>query len=361
MIYYKDKTYNFFEIFNEKNGMMFRSNIEGTVIPPTTRSFPELLDIGIMGHCDSGTKGYCKAAGIDCYQMGDTSRFPHMSSEDFEQIVKQASGKTFQIALGGAGDPNKYPELEKILRISRENGIVPNMTTSGYGLLDSEIELIKKYCGAVAVSWYSRLKVNGNNIAETNPLTVEVIQRLLAAGCRTNIHYVISINTLDEAIVRLEKGLFPKGIAAVIFILYKPIGYGKQDKVPRMDEKMKLFIKIATEKRHAFQVGFDTCFTSALVIPDSKIPEMCVDACEAGCFSMYIDSRLNCYPCSFGQQTEFVESMKDKNLQDVWNGEIFQKFRNHSKQNGEEHCTTCRRYELCQGGCKLGLEINACR
>ena len=49
MIYYKDDKYGFFEIFNEKNGTLIRSDIDG--VDPTCRSFPELLDIGIMGHC----------------------------------------------------------------------------------------------------------------------------------------------------------------------------------------------------------------------------------------------------------------------------------------------------------------------
>lgn len=35
---------------------------------------------------------------------GFTTYAPHMSYENFMEIVKQAAGKTFQIALGGAGD-----------------------------------------------------------------------------------------------------------------------------------------------------------------------------------------------------------------------------------------------------------------
>lgn len=360
MIFYRDKNYKFYEIFNEKNGMLFRSSVKETELDPTMRSFPELLDVGIMGHCSSGKMGYCGAAGIDCYQKGDASEVPHMDSEDFEKIAKQAAGKTFQIALGGAGDPNKHPELEKILRTSCEYGIVPNMTISGYQLLDSEIQLIKDYCGAVAVSWYSRLQMDKESNIETNPMTKETVKRLLSTGCRTNVHFVVSSDTMEEAIIRLEKELFPKGIDAVIFILYKPIGYGKKNKIPKMDDRMKRFIHLATEVQHPFRVGFDTCFTAGLVTANRKIPEMCIDACEAGCFSMYIDSQLNCYPCSFGQETEYVESMRNKSLREIWNGETFQRFRNRSEMFGKENCRCCNNYTLCQGGCKLGIEIDLC-
>lgn len=104
------------------------------------RSFPELLDIGIMGHCDSGE--YCRKAGIDCYQKGFTVCAPHMSYESFLEIVKQASGKTFQIALGGAGDPNKHPQFEDILQACRAYRIVPNITTSGFQLIDNEVKFV---------------------------------------------------------------------------------------------------------------------------------------------------------------------------------------------------------------------------
>ena len=45
---YKDPVYNFIEIFNEKNGLLIRSNIldnqdNETKKEPLMRSFPELL------------------------------------------------------------------------------------------------------------------------------------------------------------------------------------------------------------------------------------------------------------------------------------------------------------------------------
>ena len=43
MIIYKDEVFGFFEIFNEENGTLFRSDING--VDPVMRSFPELLDV----------------------------------------------------------------------------------------------------------------------------------------------------------------------------------------------------------------------------------------------------------------------------------------------------------------------------
>lgn len=350
MIIYKDEAFDFFEIFNEENGTLFRSDING--VEPVMRSFPELLDVGIMGHCNSGQ--YCRNAGIDCYQKGLTTYAPHMSYENFMEIVKQAAGKTFQIALGGAGDPNKHPQFEDILKLCRDYRIVPNMTTSGFLMTDNEISLIKQYCGAVAVSWYSRL-IDGK---ESNQETIDAIKRLVKSGCTTNIHYVVSKDTINEAITRLERNAFPEGTNAVVFILYKPVGNGIVEKVLKnTDPRIERFLSLATKVKYPYRIGFDTCFTPALLRWGETVPAVSIDACEAATFSMYIDSQMNCYPCSFGIWDKSIsESMNSKTLREIWQGEKFVAFREHRK----EKCSSCRQMELCRGGCRLGIDIDVC-
>lgn len=350
MIIYKDEAFNFFEIFNEENGTLIRSDVDG--VDPVMRSFPELLDVGIMGHCDSGD--YCKNAGIDCYQSGKTKCTPHMSLDNFEKIAKQASGKTFQIALGGAGDPNKHPQFGEILRICRKYRIVPNLTTSGFLLTDYEINQIEKYCGAVAVSWYSRL----SNEVESNPDTISAVEKLVNRGCITNVHFVVSKDTIDEAIMRLEHDLFPDEVNAIVFILYKPIGNGVTEKVLNVNnERLDKFFSLISEKQYSFQIGFDTCFTPAILRWMDKISKASIDACEAATFSMYIDSQLNCCPCSFGiWNKEITESLCEKTLREIWMGEKFSEFRNSKKNK----CVNCNNKILCQDGCRLGIDIDLC-
>ena len=50
MIYYEDKKYKFFELFNEKNGTLIRSDISGTQMNATMRSFS-----GTFGYRNNGT------------------------------------------------------------------------------------------------------------------------------------------------------------------------------------------------------------------------------------------------------------------------------------------------------------------
>ena len=350
MIYYEDKKYLFWEMFNEKNGTLVRSNITGTNDDPIMRSFPELIDVGIMGHCEAGKKGYCKAAGVDCYQKGSISSKANMELKNYERIIDEAKGKTFQIALGGAGDPNKHMYFEEILKYTRSNNIIPNMTTSGMDISKKEISLISEYCGAVAVSYYSKLE-NGK---ETNEQTLNTIAQLTTL-IQTNIHYVVSNDSIDEATYRLENDIWPGGINAVVFLLYKPVGFGTDRKKVKNDEKTKRFMVSALRKKHSYEIGFDTCFTPILLDYQDFFEIQSIDSCEAARFSMYIDSEMNAYPCSFdNQRGKYKVSLEKNSIQDAWNSAVFESFR-----RGFTPCKNCREYKTCNGGCGLELGINA--
>ena len=103
--------------------------------------------------------------------------------------------------------------------------------------------------------------------------------------------------------------------------------------------------------------GLITPATSAVLRWSNTVPTVSIDACEAATFSMYIDSRMNCYPCSFGiWNKEISESMKDKTLREIWRGKTFSTFREKSK----EKCFNCKQKSLCQNGCRLGMNIELC-
>mgnify|MGYP000439928137 CR=1 FL=1 len=150
----KDK--NFISCFNEETGEYIRSGIikdgKDTGKDPFMASFPELLDIGIMGHCIHGKSGLCISAGVECYQDGLHAENRNMALEDFRKIVEQCKGQTYQFALGGCGDPDQHEEFAEILKICKQHRIVPNFTTSGLGMTEEIVKLCKEYCGAVAVS-----------------------------------------------------------------------------------------------------------------------------------------------------------------------------------------------------------------
>lgn len=369
----KDK--NFISCFNQETGFYFRTGIledgKDTGVDPFMASFPELLDVGIMGHCIHGKTGLCQKAGIGCYQDGLHSNNPNMSLEDFKKIAEQCKGKTFQFALGGCGDPDQHEHFEEILKVCKENGIVPNFTTSGFGMTKALAKLCKQYCGAVAVSWYR------------SPYTLKAINLLLAEGVKTNIHYVLSKSTLPEALQHLRRdelnnsidrnkfnsqgGLaqsyscyslqFPKGINAVIFLLHKPVGLGtKEDMITRDNKDFLNFLDLVNEREFPYKIGFDSCTVPALINLD-KVDPNCLDTCEGGRWSAYITPDMKLLPCSFdNQEQKWAVDLAQYSIAEAWESSTFNDFRNHFSHS----CPDCKHRTSCMGGCPIVPEIVLC-
>lgn len=394
----KDK--NFISCFNQETGFYFRTGIledgRDTGVDPFMASFPELLDVGIMGHCIHGKTGLCQKAGIGCYQDGLHSNNPNMSLEDFKTIAEQCKGKTFQFALGGCGDPDQHEHFEEILKVCKENGIVPNFTTSGFGMTKALAQLCKQYCGAVAVSWYR------------SPYTIKAINLLLAEGVKTNIHYVLSKSTLTEALQHLQRDefsstrgtsskstievgtcalaqspsqsellhntsqsdllngrydstelrYFPKGINAVIFLLHKPVGLGtKEDMITKANKDFFNFLHLVNEGEFPYKIGFDSCTVPALINLD-KVEPNCLDTCEGARWSAYITPDMKLLPCSFDNQAQrWAANLAKNTIAEAWESDTFEDFRNHFVQS----CPGCKHRTKCMGGCPIVPEIVLCK
>lgn len=193
-----DKKNRFIEIFNPDTGFYMRSGVidengKDTNVDPFMRCFPSLIDIGIMERCACANK-----CNVDCYQKAIDRTGNNMSLSDYETILKQCKGKVLQVALGGAGDVDTHENFEEILKLTREYDIVPNFTTSGIAMTHEKATICKKYCGAIAVSEHNA------------DYTDAALEMLLNAGVKTNIHYVLSAKTIDNAIYKLKTGTFKK-------------------------------------------------------------------------------------------------------------------------------------------------------
>lgn len=344
-----DIKYNFKSAFDTETGAYVRTGIldengNDTGVDPFMASFPHLIDVGVMGHCIHGKTGLCVKAGIGCYQSGLLVEQPNMTVEDFRWIAEQCKDRCNQLALGGRGDPDQHEYFEDLLKITRENHMVPNFTTSGYGMTPELAALCKKYCGAVAVSWYR------------SEYTLRAIQMLLDAGVKTNIHYVLGKNSIDEALERLKKNDFPKGINAVIFLLHKPAGQGtKANMLSPDDPKVAEFFG-QVDARHPFKVGMDSCNVPGAINFCKKIMPESLDTCEGGRYSCYIGADMIMVPCSFDQQKRYEVSLREMDITEAWNSEPFEQFRNQMRGA----CPSCNKKELCMGGCPLMPEIVFC-
>lgn len=345
-----DERFHFITAFNTRTGAYVRTGVldnrgQDTGKDPFMASFPHLIDVGIMGHCAHGQSGLCVKAGIGCYQSGLLIDQPNMELDDFDWLVRQCAGKVHQFALGGRGDPDQHEYFGEILRLCRESNIVPNFTTSGYGLTPEIASNCKQYCGAVAVSWYR------------SNYTLRAVQMLISAGIKTNIHYVLGNNSIDEAIDCLQNKKFPFGINAVIFLLHKPAGQGEERQVLRYDDsRVREFFAEVDKGGHGFKIGMDSCCVPGLVNFSKKAMPESYDTCEGARFSCYIDAQLNMTPCSYDQENEYALSLKKNTIEQAWNSLAFDRFRSSLRT----HCPDCSKRENCMGGCPLFGQIVLC-
>lgn len=269
-----------------------------------------------------------------------------MSLEDFKSIVDQCRGRTFQIALGGCGDPDQHEHFPEILRLCREAGIVPNFTTSGFGMTREAARLCREYCGAVAVSWYRC------------QYTLDAIDMLMEEGVKTNIHYVLNTDTLEEAVRRLEEDDFPDGINAVVFLLHKPVGLGTREKVIPWDSPdFRRFMRTVHEAETDCKIGFDSCTVPAILNDPGNISIDSVDTCEGARWSAYISPDMKMMPCSFDNQAQrWAVDLRRFSIQEAWDSREFEDFRSRLRNA----CPGCQMRRLCLGGCPICPEIVLC-
>lgn len=346
MIRKVDKKNKFISVFNPDTGFYMRSGIldehgKDTGIDPFMSSFPELIDVGIMQTCVCA-----KQCNVDCYQKAIDRTGENMSVENFKRILEECKGKCFQFALGGAGDVDTHENFEEILSLCREYDIVPNFTTSGIAMTKEKAEICKEYCGAVAISEHFA------------PYTNRAIDMLLEAGVKTNIHYVLSSRTIQDATAKLMLDGFKDGINAVVFLLYKPVGLGRIENVINANDPRVIdFFRAVDNFNGKHKIGFDSCTVPALINFTEKINPDSFDTCEGGRWSMYITSDMKALPCSFdNQDMKWAYDISNDTIQHAWDSEVFDDFRNHFRNS----CPNCERRRECMGGCPIRNEIVLC-
>lgn len=323
-------------VFSRKTGFFVRLEEDGYDEPFWSEDGPELLDLSITN--------YCERCCDFCYRQANPSG-KHISLKDVEAIVNQAKEcGVLQIALGG-GNPNQHPNFIEILRIIRENNIVPSYTSNGEGLTSEILEATKQYCGAMALSLYPPYERYD-----------EKVKRIADYRIKLNLHVILKNDTIDLlASWFKEPPTWFADINAVIVLNYKPIG-GSQDMMVRDRERLKAFYENASSCQ-SVKIGFDSCCVPGIVTWMNANPAL-IDSCEAARFSAFISEDMKMYPCSFMANTEKYGDLRNERLLDIWQTHpAFVKHRDAIRNNS---CAGCKHQAICNGGCVFMPEINQC-
>jgi MoaA/NifB/PqqE/SkfB family radical SAM enzyme len=159
-----------------------------------------------------------------------------------------------------------------------------------------------------------------------------VIEKFINVGMKTNIHFIYSKLTHCRAINVLKgkdvwEGKLPKGLNAIIFLLYKPAGKAssKPELVP-INNMIKEFLdNLVHYMKNIYpitnvKVGVDSCLACRMMKFKNfnKLDQTSIDICESARMSAYISPTMNMMPCSFCNEEKYGVSLKDKKIRDVW-------------------------------------------
>lgn len=224
-------------------------------------------------------------------------------------------------------------------------------------LIDGEEWEVVQEGEAINEEEYEYKEVLEDEDLSTN-YTYAAINKFIEHGVKTNIHFVLGNNSIDEAIERLTNNDFPEGINAVVFLLHKPVGLGQQKNVLDInDPKVTQFFKLIEDGEHNFKIGFDSCTMCGILNKTTKINLDTADTCEGARYSAYITSDSLMLPCSFDNQDLFYAvDLKKHTVEEAWYSDLFETFRNKMRFS----CSGCSKKELCKGGCPLQRSIVLC-
>ncbi len=336
--------YNF--VGDSHTGMTFRwgtSPQENPELAP----WPELADISITNRCDEAC-AYCyRDSTPDGRDLG-----PQEYALLLQQLRSPVYGGVFQIALGG-GEPLLHPDFIRILEMTREQGMIPNYTTSGRHFTPALIRASAEHCGAVAIS---------HDPARSHPSPGELHRlgdELAGEGIKVNIHYVLSGWSLPHAVELLEgRGdeLY-EPFNAILFLSYKPAGRAVPEGVLARGPELDRFVELITARqpRTALRLGVDACLSPLLLRHGLPEPAF-LDGCEAGFFSVFIDEQLNVSPCSFCNDRSHAFSLREHAFEEIWN-EKFAPYRELASRacSHQQGCPPD-----CRGACPFYPELSLC-
>ena len=301
--------YSFF--FDKRSGFFARWGATKEEDPQWSPFGPEILDLEI-------STGACKGRCRFCYKTNGQPKAAtkHMTLETFKDLLSRMPKTLTQIAFG-ITDVYANPDFFAIMHHARDKGIIPNYTTHGLDMDDWAADETAALCGAVAVSVVNKEK------------TYDTIKMLTDRGMQqVNIHFMLSAERFAAALDLVEDIKNDHRLAklnAVVFLQYKPKGSNTDSFSTPTLRQFEYLVGWCEENGVSY--GFDSC-TAPMYMqaikdhPKREQLEQCVEPCESGLFSSYVNVDGDFFACSFCEGeagwTEGISVFDYDNFVDLW-------------------------------------------
>jgi radical SAM protein with 4Fe4S-binding SPASM domain len=294
-----------------------------------------------------------------CYKSSSTDFAGDLSLTQIKNIINVLSEmKIFSVAFGG-GEPFARKDIFEIAEYTRNNGIIPNVTTNGFYITEKNAEKCKIF-GHMHVSLdlpnkdFDKLKNVGAFQA-----AVRAIDLLNQQKMHIGINCVISRSNFDD-LEELVKFSLSKNIKDISFLRFKPIGRADKQYLKMKltnEQNIKLFplLKKLT-KKYKIISQVDCSMTPLMCYhkPNLKIMDFYgAQGCEGGNLFIEIKEDASIRACSF---SNFYGNSALK-LKQIWDqSEYLTKYRDVINSL-EEPCLSCKYSEICRGGCHVISEF----
>jgi len=266
-IWVKKQKKGWWTFFSPNTGNKLTFNFSSNAQPLEKAVTPDLIDMKITDYCESGC--------IYCYQ--DSSRKgKHAEEENIRNLIRPLKDmNVFEIALGG-GEATKHPDFLHILRMIREENIIPNFSTKSFEWMRDTptVMAVNKYAGKVGFSCSS--------VDEVRALTYHIEKSGLEEK-KFTVHYVLGSNTINE-FEKIVRSLANTGMRLLI-LGYKKVGRGCN--FTPYDNSQWPSIAM----NYWIEVGVDTCAAKQYKkdLKNLRVNDKLYFT-EEGKFSMYIDA-----------------------------------------------------------------------
>jgi len=322
--------YNF--VFDKTTGFFARWGRTQDDDPDWSPFGPEILDLEI-------STGACKGRCRFCYKKNGTpiNETKHMQLHEFEDLLRRMPPTLTQIAFG-ITDVHANPDFFAMMRHAREQGIIPNYTTHGLDMDDWAADQTAELCGAVAVS------VNTNN-KEAAYNTIKKLSQDKDMD-QVNIHIVLAEDTVGfvkSVVDDIKTDSRLSRLNALVMLSFKDKGKTGCFS-PITSDSYKDVVSYCEQNNIPF--GFDSCSAHAYMkaIQGRQNYDQlcqCVEPCESGLFSSYINVDGNFFVCSFceneGMWKDGLSIWDYDTMVDLWRSPKVQQWRDTLLKN-ERKC-----------------------
>ena len=349
----------------EQVGLDSEGDIEGALRSPTE------VHLAVTERCPVACTGcYIGAGPQNEVAEADTD-------ELYGALEKLAAMGVFEVAFGG-GESLMNEQVFKLAEHARDLGVVPNLTTSGFGLTPARARRMRGLFGQVNVSIDGLAEgyraVRGWDGFE---LGMQALKTLSEAGVAAGVNTVLTGSNLAEmpALAEVLAGL---RIAEWQWLRFKPTGRGINSyEQMRLSPEQGLELwplAVQVEKRWALTLRFDCAlvpFLAAHRLPINLMRRLGIGGCNGG-QALWSRSAIGTWgPCSFAVEGDkgagdslviasdgiggpgAVGQQEATGLRDLWRSEPqMTRWRQRGLQPPEP-CGSCAYKELCRGGCRV--------